>query len=104
MMYELHGRIIKIIGTKYPHLRHMIRNHPYTKVVGIGIMKCLLDDMKMSSDEISDELLTEMIERGIELYHEKEDEINSIPVLEQKRKFLCKSFNKIAVDHLESVA
>jgi len=67
-------------------------------------MKCLLDDMQMTLDEISDELLTEMIEKGIELYHEKEDEINEIPVLEQKRKVLCKSLKQIATSHLETVA
>ena len=104
MIHELNGRVIKIIGTKYPGLRHMIRNHPYTKVVGIGVMKCLLDDMHMTPDEISDELLTEMIEKGIELYHEKEDEINDTPVLEQKRKVLCNSLKQIATSHLETAA
>ena len=60
--------------------------------------------MHMTPDEISDELLTEMIEKGIGLYHEKEDEINEAPALEQKRKVLCESLKTIAINHLETVA
>ncbi|BDY12028.1 hypothetical protein [Hydrogenimonas cancrithermarum] len=101
MMHELNARVVKIIGTKYPRLRTMIRNHPYTKIVGMGVVKCLLDDMHMTSDEVSDELLTEMIERGIELYHEKEDEIKEIPVLEHKRHVLCDYLQRVATEYLE---
>jgi len=103
-MNELNGRVVKIIGTKYPHLRHLIRNHPYTKIVGIGIIKCLIDELKMDTDEITDELLTEMVEKGIKIYHEKESEINETPVLEQKRKILCNLLKQTSINHLENIA
>jgi hypothetical protein len=104
MIHELNGRVIKILGTKYPRLRHLIRNHPYSKIVGIGVIKCLLEDMHMTSDEISDNLLKDMVERGIELYHENENKIDEFSVLEQKRKFLCKLLKQIAENHLETTA
>jgi|GEM_PF-1505596 len=104
MIRELNARVVKILGTKYPRLRTMIRNHPYTKIVGMSVVKCLLDSMHMTPDEISDELLTEMLEKGIELYHEKENEIREIPVLEHKRRVLCSSLQKIAATHLETLA
>lgn len=103
-MKDLNGRIVKIVGTKYPRLRSMIRNHPYTKVVGIGVAKCLMEEMGLTMEEISDELLEEMVERGIALYHEKEQEIAEIPVLEQKRRVLCEGLKAIAREHLEAAA
>ena len=104
MMHTLNARIIKIIGTKYPQLRNVIRNHAYSKVVGMGIVKCLLDEMQMLPAKITDTLLEEMIEKGIALYHEKEEEIRSIPVLEHKRRVLCGYFRQIAADHFASLA
>jgi hypothetical protein len=104
MMNALNARVIKIIGTKYPNLRSVIRNHPYTKVVGMGVVKCLLDDMNMSPEEITDALLEEMVDKGIALYQEKEEEIKEIPVLEQKRRVLCDHLLQIATAHLEAAA
>ncbi len=103
-MHELNAKVVKIIGTKYPRLRTMIRNHPYTKVVGMGVVKCLLDDMQMTPDTVSDELLEEMVEQGIVLYHENEEEIKAISVLEHKRRVLCDALKQIAEKHLESAA
>ncbi|WP_456453023.1 hypothetical protein [Hydrogenimonas sp.] len=104
MIHELNARIVKIIGTKYPRLRTMIRNHPYTKIVGMGIAKCLVDDMGMQESEISDALLEEMVDKGIALYHENEAEIKEIPVLEHKRRVLCDRLKTIATEHLEAAA
>ena len=104
MINELNGKIVKIVGTKYPRLRRMIRNHPYTKVVGIAVAKCLTEEMGMRPEEIGDELLEEMVEKGIALYHEKEEEIAEIPVLEQKRRVLCEGLKAIAREHLEAAA
>ncbi len=104
MMHELNAKVVKIIGTKYPRLRTMIRNHPYTKIVGMGVVKCLLDDMQMTTDTITDALLEEMIDEGIALYHEKEEEIRSIPVIEHKRRVLCDALKEIAEKHLEAAA
>ncbi len=103
-MHELNARVVKIIGRKYPRLRTMIRNHPYTKVVGMGVVKCLLDDMQMSPETVSDTLLEEMIDEGITLYHENEEEIRSIPVLEHKRRVLCDALKRAAEKHLEAAA
>ncbi|RUM45994.1 MAG: hypothetical protein DSY46_01235 [Hydrogenimonas sp.] len=104
MMHELNARVVKIIGTKYPRLRPMIRNHPYTKVVGLSVIKCLVDVMQMQPEEISDELLVEMVEKGIDLYHAREEEIKAIPVLEHKRRLLCSLLQEIATNHVEAVA
>ena len=93
---ELNARIVKIIGTRYPRLRKMIRNHPYTKIVGAGIIKCLTDDMGMQNDEIDDALLEAMVDRGIALYHEREEQIQQMPVLEHKRKLLCEDLKQTA--------
>ncbi len=104
MINELNGKIVKIVGTKYPRLRRMIRNHPYTKIVGIGVAKCLIEELGMTLEEITDELLEEMVEKGIALYHQMEEKIAEIPVLEQKRRVLCEGLKAIAQEHLEAAA
>ncbi len=101
-MHELNAKVVKIIGTKYPKLRTMIRNHPYTKIVGMSVVKCLLDNLQMTTETISDQLLENMIDRGIALYHEREEEIRSIPVIEHKRRVLCDELTQFAEKHLES--
>ncbi|WP_201353144.1 hypothetical protein [Hydrogenimonas urashimensis] len=104
MMHQLNAKVVKIIGTKYPRLRTMIRNHPYTKIVGMSVVKCLLEEMQMKIEAISDDLLEEMLDKGIALYHENEEEIRSIPVIEHKRRVLCDGLRQFAEEHLESAA
>ncbi|WP_456390409.1 hypothetical protein [Hydrogenimonas sp.] len=104
MINILNARVIKIIGTKFPHLRNMIRNHPYSKVVGMGVVKCLIEDMHMPQEKITDALLEEMIDKGIALYHENEEEIKKIPVLEHKRRVLCDHLRQIATEYIQANA
>ena len=85
MSRKEYSHVVKIVGTKYPELRRMIRNHPYVKIVGIGILKCL-EDKSQPTDE---ERLAYLIDRGIELYHRLEEDIKATAVLEEKRRLLC---------------
>ena len=98
--HDLNARMIKIVGTKYPRLRSMIRNHPYTKIVGMSVIKCLTEEIGMSPDAIDDELLTHLIEQGIRLYHEHEESIRMSDVLEHKRRMLCEGLKTAAQEHL----
>ncbi len=100
MSNELTSRVVKKIVTKHPNLRSMVRNHPYSKVVGMAVVKCLEERLGMEPDSVSDELLEEMIEKGIELYCEKEDELRQTSVIEQRRHMLCDHLHKIATEHL----
>ncbi|BBG65725.1 hypothetical protein NNO_1022 [Hydrogenimonas sp.] len=100
MNNELTSRVVKKIVTKHPNIRSMVRNHPYAKVVGMAVVKCLEDRLGMESDSVSDELLEEMVEKGIELYCEKEEHLKRTPVVEQRRKLLCDHLHKIAMEHM----
>ncbi len=100
MNNELTSRVIKSIVSRHPNLRPMVRNHPYGKVVGMAVVKCLEERMGLESDAVSDELLEEMIEKGIDLYCEKEEELQRTPVVEQRRKMLCDHLHSIAQEHL----
>ncbi|MCF6201451.1 MAG: hypothetical protein L3J42_04930 [Hydrogenimonas sp.] len=88
MSNELTSRVVKTIVAKHPNLRSMVRNHPYSKVVGMAVVKCIEEKLKMEPDDVSDELLEEMIDKGIEFYCTNEDKILQTPVVEQGRKDL----------------
>ncbi|WP_353662537.1 hypothetical protein [Hydrogenimonas sp. SS33] len=99
-MHELNAKVVKMIGTKYPKLRTMIRNHPYTKVVGMGVVKCLLKDMKMRADAVSEELLKELLEKGIDLYHKEEERIKDFSVTEHKQQVIREALKDYAESRL----
>ncbi len=103
MSNELTSRVVKTIVSKYPNLRSMVRNHPYSKVVGMAVVKCIEEKLGMDPESVSDELLEEMVEKGIEFYCEKEDELRQTAVVEQRRKYLCEHLHKIAQEHLETL-
>ncbi len=102
MSSELTSRVVKTIVTKHPNIRSMVRNHPYSKVVGMAVVKCLEERLGLEPESVSDELLEEMIEKGIEFYCEKEDQMRNTPVVGQRRKLLCDHLHKIAQEHLTS--
>ncbi|NPA29934.1 MAG: hypothetical protein GXO33_07115 [Epsilonproteobacteria bacterium] len=97
---DIYARIVKIIGTRYPRLRPMIRNHPYTKIVGIAIAKCLLDEMRLSAGQIDDATLETVVDKGIALYHAHEEELKNLDVLAHKRALLCEEIKQIALSSL----
>ncbi len=100
MSSELNSRVIKTIVGRHPNIRSMVRNHPYGKIVGVAVVKCLEDRLGLENEHISDEMLEEMIDKGIRLYDEKREKFDEAPVLEQKRKLLCDHLYEVAQEHL----
>ncbi len=100
----INARIVKIIGTLYPRLRTMIRNHPYVKVVGISLANCLQECVGTDKREIDDAMLETLLKEGIAIYHAHEKEIQSISVLERKRNKLCELFRPVLEERLLKVA
>ncbi len=103
MNKKLTSRVIKTIVMKHPNIRSMVRNHPYAKIVGMAVIKCLEKKIGIESDCVSDELLEEMIEKGIDFYNEKEELLRRIPVMEQRRNLLCNHLYEIASKYLSTV-
>ncbi len=94
-----YAKIVKIIGTRYPRLRTMIRNHPYVKIVGISIANCLEECFKQKEYLFKEGILEKMVEEGIAVYEKFKIEIDRAPTLEQKRHIVCERL-KPAIDNL----